>query len=187
VSYQDPNDPWGQQPGSGQEGWGQQQPGYGQQPGWNQPPPGYDPYPSTPGSNQLGGPVLAGWWYRVGATVIDSLIVGVVNVIISIALFKAGVAVYVVAFAISVIYAGLMIGSQGRTVGMMALGTTVVDAGTGGPIGYGRAFGRAAIYAILPYLLLIPWLLDVLWPLWDDRNQTLHDKAVSSLVILNRR
>ena len=26
-------------------------------------------------------------------------------------------------------------------------------------------------------------LLDVLWPLWDDRNQTLHDKVVSSIAV----
>ena len=26
-------------------------------------------------------------------------------------------------------------------------------------------------------------LLDVLWPLWDDRNQALHDKPASTVVI----
>ena len=29
----------------------------------------------------------------------------------------------------------------------------------------------------------IPPLLDVLWPLWDERNQSLHDKAASTLVL----
>jgi uncharacterized RDD family membrane protein YckC len=26
-------------------------------------------------------------------------------------------------------------------------------------------------------------LLDLLWPLWDERNQTLHDKIVKSYVV----
>jgi uncharacterized RDD family membrane protein YckC len=33
---------------------------------------------------------------------------------------------------------------------------------------------------------LVPFvgsLLDLLWPLWDEKRQTLHDKAVNSLVI----
>jgi uncharacterized RDD family membrane protein YckC len=27
------------------------------------------------------------------------------------------------------------------------------------------------------------WLIDYLFPLWDPRKQTLHDKAVKSIVI----
>jgi hypothetical protein len=30
---------------------------------------------------------------------------------------------------------------------------------------------------------VIPAVLDYLWPLWDRRNQALHDKVVSSVVI----
>jgi uncharacterized RDD family membrane protein YckC len=29
----------------------------------------------------------------------------------------------------------------------------------------------------------LSFLADVLWPLWDERNQTLHDKIVSTYVI----
>jgi uncharacterized RDD family membrane protein YckC len=29
----------------------------------------------------------------------------------------------------------------------------------------------------------IPYLLDVLWPTWDDRNQALHDMMVHTLVV----
>jgi uncharacterized RDD family membrane protein YckC len=29
-------------------------------------------------------------------------------------------------------------------------------------------------------------LLDVLWPLWDAKNQTLHDKAVGTVVLRTR-
>jgi hypothetical protein len=30
---------------------------------------------------------------------------------------------------------------------------------------------------------LIPWLLDNLWPLWDDENRALHDMVVKTHVI----
>jgi uncharacterized RDD family membrane protein YckC len=29
----------------------------------------------------------------------------------------------------------------------------------------------------------LPLLLSYLWPLWDQRNQTLHDKMVGSIVV----
>jgi uncharacterized RDD family membrane protein YckC len=34
--------------------------------------------------------------------------------------------------------------------------------------------------SILP---LIPWLLDNLWPLWDDENRALHDMVCSTHVV----
>lgn len=30
---------------------------------------------------------------------------------------------------------------------------------------------------------LLPVILDYLWPLWDSKNQALHDKVVGSVVI----
>ena len=30
-------------------------------------------------------------------------------------------------------------------------------------------------------------LLDYLWPLWDDKNQALHDKLARTNVVLSRR
>ena len=36
---------------------------------------------------------------------------------------------------------------------------------------------------VVSIVLGLPWLLDMLWPLWDARNQTLHDKVVSTVVI----
>ena len=52
-----------------------------------------------------------------------------------------------------------------------------------GPIGYGKALGRRLLASLFWWLLLIPGLLDVLWPLWDGRRQTWHDKVVGSVVV----
>ncbi|MDQ6784111.1 MAG: RDD family protein [Actinomycetota bacterium] len=166
MSYQsDPNQPWGNQTPGGQ-------------------PPGYQPYPNQPYANQPGQPVLAGWWYRVGATIIDALIVGIPSGVIGAASGSRAVN-YVLSAVIGLVYTTLLIGGRGRTVGMMALGTTCVDAAGGTSIGYGRAFLRWLVGGILG-VTVIGGILDILWPLWDAKNQTIHDKAASSVVVLNR-
>jgi uncharacterized RDD family membrane protein YckC len=78
---------------------------------------------------------------------------------------------------------------SGQTPGKRAVGIQVRDAVTGESIGYPRALGRylAQVFAalILPILPILPILtaIDLLWPLWDDRHQTLHDKAVNAVVV----
>lgn len=74
-------------------------------------------------------------------------------------------------------------GEKGQTPGKMAMRVRVVDADTGGPIGYGRAFVRWIVIGVLWTLCYIPGIVDALFPLWDARRQTLHDKAAKSLVV----
>lgn len=171
MSYQsDPNQPWGSPPA------GDQPAGY--------PPSGYQPYPNQPYANQPGQPVLAGWWYRVGATIIDDLIIIVPAYIIGLAA-GSRVLYYVLATLGQIVYATLLIGGGGRTVGMIAVGTKCVDAAGGITIGYGRGLLRWFVTFILG-LTIIGGILDILWPLWDDKNQTIHDKAATSVVVLSR-
>jgi hypothetical protein len=46
------------------------------------------------------------------------------------------------------------------------------------------AFIRLLAQAGMGFVPFLP-LLDLLWPLWDDHRQTLHDKAVGCYVINN--
>jgi len=85
--------------------------------------------------------------------------------------------------AIGALYASLLIGLRGQTVGMMAARIKAVDANTGGLIGFWRALGRDLFERLLAILLLIPWIIDMLFPAWDPRRQTLHDKVVNTVVI----
>jgi uncharacterized RDD family membrane protein YckC len=130
------------------------------------------------------GGYLAGWWTRVGATIIDAILVGIVAAILLVAV--SGVRGRGISFGeegLMFIYASILLGvPRAQTVGMMALGTRVVDANTGGLIGFGRSIGRAAVYLILA-ITIIGGVIDILWPLWDSRNQTLHDKAIGSVLI----
>jgi uncharacterized RDD family membrane protein YckC len=187
--------------------------GYG--PPGSSPPPGYPPpgaYPPQSGgyppggySPLPGGDYLAGWWTRVGATVIDiivfiipALIVGslaiqhtstdngLYNNYNGYAVTSADSRVGYILFGIYVIYATLMIGRFGQTLGSKAVGTRVVSAATGGPIGYGRALGRSVANVLLWILFVIPWVISALFPLWDSRNQTLHDKIAGTVVVRSR-
>ena len=86
------------------------------------------------------------------------------------------------AMVVAPFYFTLMHGRpSGQTVGKRALGIAVRSEGSLVPIGYGRAFGRALTTSL--FWLLTLAIFDYLWPLWDRRNQALHDKVASSVVV----
>jgi uncharacterized RDD family membrane protein YckC len=79
-------------------------------------------------------------------------------------------------------------GPRGQTVGMMAVGIKVVRDGSSEALGYGKALVRALVEQVFRATLLgiilgLVWLLDMLWPLWDKKRQTLHDKVVGTVVV----
>jgi uncharacterized RDD family membrane protein YckC len=169
------------------------------------PPPGYGSTPyGAPPPGPLGfgaSPSLAGYGARLGGWLIDFLIVTVVDLIFVLPLrlvhtqhvivrgthtfrYHFGLGGLVISGAIVILYGGLLCGSpRGQTVGMMATGTRAVTADSNAPIGYGRAFGRAAFEYLMAVVVFFPWVLDMLFPLWDSRNQTLHDKVTNTVVV----
>jgi uncharacterized RDD family membrane protein YckC len=83
-------------------------------------------------------------------------------------------------------------GTTGQSLGKHSAGIAVVKEATGRPLGPGAALGRwglqLAISVVGNNLLLgIPGVLNSLWPLWDAKHQTWHDKAVSSVVVVRPR
>lgn len=128
--------------------------------------------------------MLAGWWRRVGATVIDGIIIGIpVGFVLGLANASQG-AIEGGSAVVFFVYMVLMIGRpKGQTIGNMGVRTRVVDANNPAvSITAGRAAIRALVALVLQ-ITVIGWILDILWPLWDGRNQTLHDKAAGSLVV----
>jgi uncharacterized RDD family membrane protein YckC len=136
----------------------------------------------------------ASWLSRVGAYLLDILILVLPLIVLIAILFAADpgdtsaawgalVLVYLLSLILPFVYFTVLHGNQrGQTYGKRAAGIRVVDQRTGGSIGYGRAFGRYAIIAVFG-LFILPVILDYLWPLWDAKNQALHDKVVSSVVV----
>ena len=73
------------------------------------------------------------------------------------------------------------VGEGRQTIGQRTMSVRVVDADTGNPvIGTGRAYGRWLMRTFISQLFCY---LGFLWSLWDDRDQTWHDKVVNTIVV----
>ena len=69
---------------------------------------------------------------------------------------------------------------SGQTWGKRIVGVKAIRVETGEPIGWGRAIGRTLFAGFISAQI---FYIGYLWMLWDDRNQTLHDKVVGSVVV----
>jgi uncharacterized RDD family membrane protein YckC len=146
----------------------QQQAGYAPAPYAGAPAYGYGP--ALPPA--LAGKELSGWWPRVGATLLDAIFI----------VFSIGI-MYIVNWFLM----GREGERNGQTFGKQIVGIRVVkEDGTPVTVGLGvlREFVvRGLLFGVVgSFFFGLPGLLDVLWPLWDDKNQALHDKIVSTYV-----
>jgi len=147
-----------------------------------------------------GGAPLASYGLRLGGWLIDAVLLWVVAVLILWPLhavhrthdngtthgmtIHTGASGIFIPAIIVILYGMLFCGSnRGQTLGMMIVKVRVVDANGGGSIGMGRALGRAAFEYVMAAIIFIPWIVDMLFPLWDQRRQTLHDKVTNSVVV----
>jgi uncharacterized RDD family membrane protein YckC len=92
----------------------------------------------------------------------------------------------VVLFPLAMLFVGLynsvyLIAERGYSIGQGVVRIMVVDA-NGARLSTGTAFVRLLVRVAFSCVAIVS-LLDLLWPLWDERRQTLHDKAVNCYVI----
>ena len=153
------------------------------------PPPGYGTATGAP-SGTWQGITLAGWWQRVGATLLDTLIIVVPIAVVALAVDPA-LGILGGALAGLTYYPLLMMRegkANGQTLGKQIVGIRVVLVSRE-PFTYGPALLREfAIKYLLfgvvgGFFLAIPTVLDDLWPLWDDENRALHDMLASTRVV----
>ena len=174
------------------------------QPMQNPPPP--PPQPITPYQQPYtGGQAYAGFWIRLVARLLDTLIVGIPLAIVFgvLALAAGGLAAgtsnsdqntqngaaavfsgifilfYLVAIAVSIGYWVYFWGTTGSTFGMRVFRLRVVDANTGGPIGIPRALVRWLMTIVNSWACYIGWI----WVAFDPRKQGWHDKVANSVVL----
>ncbi len=179
-------------------------------PGYGSPPPPGAGGPLAPPAygGVTGRYVLASWWSRVGAQLIDGLIICAVALVpflpIGAALgigasadSDAGIAaaigaaiLWIACIAlIALLYAPLMMArTNGKTLGRMAMNIRVVRT-SGEPVTFWfamlREVGVKAIGVSLAgtFTFGLAGLIDSLWPLWDEENRALHDFIVSTRVV----
>jgi uncharacterized RDD family membrane protein YckC len=101
------------------------------------------------------------------------------------------VAVVLFAMMVTAIYEIVFVAMRGATPGMSLLGIQVRPVAETTHPGWGASTLRWLVAFAPVYALGIPgslfWLIDCLFPLWDKRNQALHDKAAKTVVVRYRR
>jgi len=145
----------------------------------------------------------ATWANRAIGYIIDSVLVGVVMAVLYAVLGGLLTAVAglgghgaagsmcclaILLFPLATLLVGLynrvyLVSQRGFSIGQGVVKVKVVDA-NGRLLSQGTAFVRLLAQAGMGLVPFLP-LLDLLWPLWDERRQTLHDKAVGCYVINN--
>ena len=73
----------------------------------------------------------------------------------------------------------VVLNANGGTWGKRAFGMRLENAETGEDIGLGSALVRY----IITFFSGLALLLGYLWCIWDEKNQTWHDKAAGSIVV----
>lgn len=136
-----------------------------------------------------------GFWPRVGASLIDGLVV--ILVTYPLLYFVYGEAYFTVEsdgpfrglpdFIISMLlpFAGVVLFWLKRqaTPGKMVVAARVVDAETGKTLTVGQAVGRYLGYIVAA----LPFGLGLLWVAFDRKKQGWHDKMAGTVVVRQRR
>lgn len=127
---------------------------------------------------------LAPWWPRALGAVADAVVVGLVTyAVASFSGLKSRDGYFFLDLGIRFVYSFAMLVTWGHTLGMALLRLQAVDAVAGEtPIRPHRAALRSLIGGVLT-IVPLGAILDLAWPLWDARNQTLHDKAAGTVVL----
>jgi len=130
-------------------------------------------------------PAFAGFWRRLAALLIDSFLLACVQIGLGMLIVLVspgaadGIRLISVGAAISWAYYALLESSPAQaTLGKIALGIKVTDAG-GGVISFPRASVRYWCKSLSTLILGIGWLLAAFTP----RRQALHDLLTGTLVV----
>ena len=151
------------------------------------------------------GLTYGGFWIRFVARIVDSLILGIpISVVLVGFLVAAGVVgsttnsnnqsaqsgmalafgglfiIFYLLVLVAVIgYQIYFWGTSGATPGMRLFKLRVVDAVTGGPIGYSRATIRWLMTLVNSWACYLGWI----WVAFDPRKQGWHDKVANTVVV----
>ncbi len=129
--------------------------------------------------------VYAGFWIRLGAKIIDGIIVSVIGFAVGFvgALITSHVVVNAIlqntfSFAFSVAYTTYFLGKYRATPGKMACGLKVVRP-DGEQISYARACGRSFAEFLSSIILCIGYIIAA----FDEEKRALHDRICDTRVI----
>jgi uncharacterized RDD family membrane protein YckC len=140
--------------------------------------------------------VYAGFWIRVGAKIIDVIILWVLGFAVSLLggffiggspspggqipmrFMAGGILIALISWAIQIAYPIYFLGKYGATLGKMACGLRVVRP-DGEKISYARACGRTFAEVVSSLILMIGYLMVI----FDDEKRALHDRICDTRVV----
>lgn len=135
---------------------------------------------------------FAGFWVRVLASLIDTVLLCLVLVPILLVAYGpqyfesesilAGPLDFLVSWVLPAFAVILMWIYKESTPGKMAFGLRIVDATTGAHASTAQYVGRYFGY----FVSLLPLGLGILWVGWDARKQGWHDKLAGTVVVRRR-
>lgn len=130
-----------------------------------------------------------GFWPRVGATLIDTLLLLLICAPLATWIYGTGYwtstapiqgpADFLINWVFPAIAVVLFWVHRQATPGKMAIHARILDARTGQSAGTGQLIGRYLGY----YLSALPLGLGLLWVAFDARKQGWHDKLASTVVV----
>jgi uncharacterized RDD family membrane protein YckC len=155
----------------------------GQPVGWDQP--GQQLWQTATGASYgppqpPAAPVLASFWRRFAAYLIDWLVVAVVGGVLYVLGIQPSL-LRLIQLLFNLAYFAYFWSQHGQTPGMMALGIRVIQY-DGDKLGFGRTLLRWTVLFLLGVTLLIP-LISVFMVAFGQRKQGLHDLAAGSVVV----
>lgn len=131
----------------------------------------------------------AGFWIRVIASIIDTILLAIVLLVIVFPLYSAGLItdnpedLGVVGIFLNYVIPPILVivfwRYKSATPGKLITHISIVDAETGGK----PSFGQFIIRYIAYYISAIPLLLGFIWVGFDKRKQGWHDKIAKTVVI----
>ena len=131
----------------------------------------------------------AGFWIRVWASLIDTLLLGVFVYPLLTAIygraywrtssFVRGPLDFLLSWVLPAIVVLLFWVTRQATPGKMAISARIVDARTGEKPGTGQLMGRYLGY----FVSAMPMCLGLLWVAFDARKQGWHDKLAGTVVV----
>src|SRR5664280_2094066 len=98
-------------------------------------------------------------------------------------IYQYGAAAVVIQLLIAGVYEVFFLSRSGATPGKKIVGISVRLRDQAGPPPMNTVLVRTGCYFGLQ-LINIAYLLDVLWPLWDDKKQAIHDKVAATNVVI---
>ena len=133
--------------------------------------------------------VYAGFWVRVGAVLVDGVILFMIQIVLQIAFFSLLVSrtnvnlggtilLNLFSVALGATYESVLISRYGATPGKMALGLQVVRP-DGGPVSLGRAVGRYFSKMLSAMIIFIGYIMVAV----DIEKRALHDIICDTRVI----